>query len=56
MERIDKEQLIFGIHPIREALKGKRRQILQIYIIENKAQSKAIEEVLHKKYGKAPYG
>lgn len=46
MERIDKEQLIFGIHPIREALKGKKRQILQIYIIENKAQSKAIEEVL----------
>ena len=42
MERIDKEQLIFGIHPIREALKGKKRQILQIYIIENKTADEAI--------------
>ena len=46
MERIDKEQLIFGIHPIREALKGRKRQIIQLYIIENKKQSKAVEDVI----------
>lgn len=46
MERIDKEQLIFGIHPIREALKGRKRQIIQLYIIENKSQSRAIEDVI----------
>ncbi len=46
MERIDKEQLIFGIHPIREALKGRKRQIIQLYIVENKKQSKAVEDVI----------
>ena len=46
MERIDKEQLIFGIHPIREALKGRKRQIIQLYIIDNKKQSKAVEDVI----------
>jgi 23S rRNA (guanosine2251-2'-O)-methyltransferase len=46
MERIEKGELIFGIHPIRETLKNRKRQVLQLYIIENKAVNRQVEEVI----------
>lgn len=46
MEKINKAELIFGVHPIREALKSRKRQILQLYIIEHKTPSRQVEEVI----------
>ena len=40
MERISKEELIFGLHPVREALKTKKRQVSVLYIVANKTASK----------------
>lgn len=45
-ERIEKGALIFGIHPIREALKSRKRQVFQLYILENKAANRQVEEVI----------
>ncbi|MDR0953160.1 MAG: 23S rRNA (guanosine(2251)-2'-O)-methyltransferase RlmB [Elusimicrobiota bacterium] len=46
MEKINKGELLFGIHPIREALKNRKRPILQLYILENKRPSRQVEEVI----------
>ena len=46
MERISKEELIFGLHPVREALKTKKRQVSVLYIVANKTASKQVEEVI----------
>lgn len=46
MDKINKGEIMFGAHPIREALKGRKRQILQLYILENKTPTKQIEEVI----------
>ena len=46
MERISKEELIFGLHSVREALKTKKRQVSVLYIVANKTASKQVEEVI----------
>ena len=46
MERISKEELIFGLHSVREALKTKKRQVSMLYIVANKTASKQVEEVI----------
>ncbi len=46
MEKLSKNEILFGIHPIREALKGKKRKVLQLYITEKKRPSPAAEEVI----------
>ena len=46
MERISKEELIFGLHSVREALKTKKRQVSVLYIVANKTVSKQVEEVI----------
>jgi 23S rRNA (guanosine2251-2'-O)-methyltransferase len=46
MENIDKGELLFGAHPVREALKGRKRRVLQLYIIGRRANSRPVEEVI----------
>ncbi|MBQ4493270.1 MAG: 23S rRNA (guanosine(2251)-2'-O)-methyltransferase RlmB [Elusimicrobiaceae bacterium] len=46
MERISKEELIFGLHSFREDLKKKKRQVSVLYIVANKTASKQVEEVI----------
>ena len=37
---------MFGIHPIREALKSKKRHIFELYIVKDKAKSRIVDEVI----------
>jgi 23S rRNA (guanosine2251-2'-O)-methyltransferase len=46
MEKFSKGEILFGIHPIREVLKGKKRRLLQLYITEKKRPSLQAEEVI----------
>ena len=43
---INKQEIIFGIHPIRETLKSKKRKIHELYIIKNKPKSATIDEII----------
>ena len=43
---INKQELMFGIHPIREALKSKKRHIFELYIVKDKAKSRIVDEVI----------
>lgn len=46
MERIDKGELLFGIHPIEEALTNRKRKVLQLYITKDKRANPHVEEVI----------
>lgn len=45
MEHINKEEMLFGAHPVREALKSKKRPVLQLYITGKRA-SRQIEDII----------
>jgi 23S rRNA (guanosine2251-2'-O)-methyltransferase len=45
MKPIVKEEMLFGAHPVREALKSRKRNVLQLYIT-GKRGSRQIEEVI----------
>jgi len=45
MEKINKEEMLFGAHPVREALKSKKRPVLQLYITGKRA-SRQIEDII----------
>ncbi|MDR1683841.1 MAG: 23S rRNA (guanosine(2251)-2'-O)-methyltransferase RlmB [Elusimicrobiota bacterium] len=45
MENIEKGEVIFGAHPVREALKSKKRNVLQLYIT-GKHGGKQREEII----------
>lgn len=45
MEHIKKEEMLFGAHPVREALKSKKRPVLQLFIT-GKRSSRQIEDII----------
>ena len=45
MEHINKEEMLYGAHPVREALKSKKRPVLQLYITGKRA-SRQIEDII----------
>lgn len=45
MEHIDKDEMLFGAHPVREALKSRKRPVLQLYITGRRA-SRQIEDII----------
>ncbi|MDR0735198.1 MAG: 23S rRNA (guanosine(2251)-2'-O)-methyltransferase RlmB [Elusimicrobiota bacterium] len=45
MEHIDKDEVLFGAHPVREALKSRKRAVLQLYITGRRA-SRQIEDII----------
>jgi len=45
MEHIKKEEMLFGAHPVREALKSKKRPVLQLFIT-GKRSNRQVEEVI----------
>ena len=38
--------ILFGIHAVMEALKSKKRNVVQLYVADNKAGHKAVEEII----------
>ncbi len=38
--------ILFGIHAVMEALKSKKRNVVQLYVADNKAGHRAVEEII----------
>ena len=38
--------MIYGIHPVMEALKSKKRNVTQLYVSDSKAGHRAVEEII----------
>lgn len=42
----DNLDMIYGIHPVMEALKSKKRNVTQLYVSDSKAGHRAVEEII----------
>ena len=38
--------MLYGIHAVMEALKSKKRNVVQLYVSDNKAGHRAVEEII----------
>ncbi|HJD18985.1 MAG TPA: hypothetical protein IAB21_00825, partial [Candidatus Avelusimicrobium excrementipullorum] len=38
--------ILYGIHAVMEALKSKKRNVVQLYVADNKAGHRAVEEII----------
>lgn len=38
--------MVYGIHPVMEALRSKKRNVMQLYVVDNKAGHRKIEEIV----------
>ena len=38
--------ILYGIHAVMEALKSKKRNVTQLYVADNKAGHRAVEEII----------
>ena len=42
----DNQDIIYGIHPVLEALKSKKRNVTQLYVSDSKAGHRTVEEII----------
>lgn len=42
----DNQDIIYGIHPVMEALKSKKRNVTQLYVSDSKAGHRTVEEII----------
>ena len=42
----ENSDLIYGIHPVQEALRSKKRNVTQLYVADGKAGHRAVEEII----------
>ncbi len=42
----DNLDMIYGIHPVQEALRSKKRNVTQLYVSDSKAGHRAVEDII----------
>ena len=42
----DNQDIIYGIHPVMEALRSKKRNVTQLYVSDSKAGHRSVEDII----------